>query len=523
MFLDILFLLVVIGINLTTYLYRFPLYQGITELVNDVDHMTDLNIYTNLLIFSFGKILFFHLVHNLSYRYLSRQVYHFTSSFCNNLVRKIYRHDISFYEKTSSQELAQLWYYNNSLKELLRKIILDVPTIVIYLGYYTYKIYCFSPNFAYIVIGCNILLVLLTHPLTRKQYQLEKNRTTIDLNMKNTFMDTAKNMLHVKLSNTEEHEDKRYFTLSDSLLQNKLTDLNYGVLRDIVSEFLIDIIRLLIYIQGAYFIMNGEIKNLMLLYLASHAANFYGRLLSLKGVYNSYCRMKPRLDVVKKYYYYKVVEDVIPTSSYEIIGNIRFDNITFAYPSSKPLFEDFSFTLKENVINILKGANGSGKSTLVKLLLRLYDIQKGTIYIGESNILEMRVWPLRSNFTFVTQSPQLFNENLEYNLTYGDTKEEHLDTLLEMLGCTNFKDRLNEHVVGNNFSGGEQKKIQLVNAGLRKARYIIFDEPTNALDTKTINQFGQYLNQLVTEGHTIIIITHDKRMLDLGDHIINLN
>lgn len=325
----------------------------------------------------------------------------------------------------------------------------------------------------------------------------------------------------------------------DKYIINKLNDKRITSYISVISEIFDDVLILVIYSFGAFYVMNKTMKPIELLYLAIHTGNFYYQMIKLKDIYNYYQRVHPKLQIINDILSYKDIEfidnSIIDNTNHNIEDmnghDIIFKNINFSYEKNKQVLNNVSFTFKNNNINVLLGPNGSGKSTLIKLLMRLYEVEDndGTIYYKGVNVKDMDLTKLRGDITFVSHDPPIFDDTILNNIKYGndDMEDYEIINMCRMLDCDRWvienKDK-NAGFRGRNLSGGEKKKVQLLNAICKKGGTIIFDEPSNALDSNAIRWFIEFIRKLKTKHHkTVIIITHDLRMIDVSDHIIDLN
>merc|ERR1712232_1232834 len=115
---------------------------------------------------------------------------------------------------------------------------------------------------------------------------------------------------------------------------------------------------------------------------------------------------------------------IVPSSPME--GNIRFENVTFSYPTRRDVMvlNGFTLSLAKNTTTALVGSSGSGKSTVVGLIQRFYDVDAGTITLDGVNIVDLDLTWLRSQIGYVQQEPQLFGVSVRDNLTYGLSAEQ---------------------------------------------------------------------------------------------------
>jgi ABC-type multidrug transport system fused ATPase/permease subunit len=219
---------------------------------------------------------------------------------------------------------------------------------------------------------------------------------------------------------------------------------------------------------------------------------------------------------------------------------ITFDNVSFDYPNSKAGLHSIDLTMKPGTVTALVGSSGAGKTTLVQLMMRFYDVSKGCISIGNTDITNLSFDCLHSNFAYVSQSVDIFDGTVRYNLTLGQpemTDEEILkacykasffDTVME------FENGLNTLVgeKGVKLSGGQRQRLALARALLQKhAKIMILDEPTSAQDAQTehiiqSNVFRSFSGPVIVIAHRLstikdadqIIVMQQGRIMECGTH-----
>lgn len=207
--------------------------------------------------------------------------------------------------------------------------------------------------------------------------------------------------------------------------------------------------------------------------------------------------------------------------------SLEFSNVSFSYEET-PILENISFSIKKGEKVALVGATGAGKSSLVQLIPRLFDPQKGTIYIdGVDSRLYSRA-SLRRFIGFVPQKPFLFADTIRENLTLGSSytdeeiatalKKAHADFVFSLdRGVDTFLEES-----GKNLSGGQQQRLVIARALLKKASILILDEVTSALDSISEKAIRSALNELKGDV-TQIIIAHRLSTIEDADTIIVLD
>ena len=541
-------------INLITYIFRFTQYRSLTEFISSLedDSSADSAGLNTILIIYFAKLFLVHCIFNTTYYYLEKYVTSRIRKIFNDIINRMIHYKIEFFKKNNNNKISQLWFYLNNIEILIEKLVLELPRIVAFLLYYTYTIYSFSTQSLLAILPINLLMVYILHPLSKKQYQYQQERLELDINTKNRLFETTSNIEFVKLNNKQEYEINKITTLYDKYIYNKINDKRITTCVSVISEIFDDILILVIYSFGAFYVLNNTMKPIQLLYLAIHTGNFYYQMIKLKDIYNYYQRVYPKLQIVYDIISYEDIEvvdrlaeskspkalkqDHLSKSARvdriaELKQDIIFKNIIFSYEKNKQVLNDVSFTFKHNKINVLLGPNGSGKSTLIKLLMRLYELdsENGSIYYNGTDIKDMNLSSLRKDIIFVSHDPPIFNDTIMNNIKYGndDMEDYKIINMCRVLDCDRWVIENKDKVAGfrgRNLSGGEKKKVQLLNAICKKGDTIIFDEPSNALDSNAIKWFIDFVRKLKFKHYkTVIIITHDLRMIDVSDHIIDLN
>ena len=208
-------------------------------------------------------------------------------------------------------------------------------------------------------------------------------------------------------------------------------------------------------------------------------------------------------------------------------GEIAFQDVTFCYEKGKNIFEKKNVTIASGEKIGLVGFSGSGKTTFVNLLLRLFDIQEGTIKIDGQDIKEVTQASLRTNISMIPQDTSLFHRNLMDNIRYGKTEatDEQVMEASKQAYCHEFIVQLSKQydtLVGERgikLSGGQRQRIAVARAILKDAPILILDEATSALDSVTEKYIQDSLNALM-KGRTTIVIAHRLSTLAEMDRIL---
>jgi ATP-binding cassette subfamily B multidrug efflux pump len=213
-------------------------------------------------------------------------------------------------------------------------------------------------------------------------------------------------------------------------------------------------------------------------------------------------------------------------------GEIRFDQVWFAYSETQSVLENFDLVIRPGEKVGLVGPSGAGKSTLTNLMLRLYDIQGGRILIDGQDIAQVSQTSLRAAIGMVTQDTSLLHRSVRENLLYGRpsaTDEEvrraiqkaHADSFIDDLKDLSGRSGIDAHVGerGVKLSGGQRQRIAIARVILKNAPILVLDEATSALDSEIEAAIQESLVDLM-EGKTVVAIAHRLSTIAAMDRLI---
>ena len=206
---------------------------------------------------------------------------------------------------------------------------------------------------------------------------------------------------------------------------------------------------------------------------------------------------------------------VTPEQLQKVQGSVTFADVQFGYVPEKTIIHHFDLHVHAGQTIAIVGPTGAGKTTIVKLLMRFYELNGGSIYIDGTDIKDFSRHDLRSLFGMVLQDTWLFNGTIEENLKYGklDATDEELKQACEMAYVDHFVNTLEDgyqtviNEESSNVSQGQKQLLTIARAFLKDPKILILDEATSSVDTRTEVLIQKGMGRLM-EGRTSFVIAH---------------
>ena len=211
-------------------------------------------------------------------------------------------------------------------------------------------------------------------------------------------------------------------------------------------------------------------------------------------------------------------------------GEIKFENVSFAYDPERPILKNVSFEVPTGKMVAIVGPSGAGKSTISRILFRFYEISRGKVLIDGQNIRDVTQASLRAAIGMVPQDTVLFNDTIEYNIRYGkpDASSAEVREAARLAQIHEFIVTLPQgydSLVGERglkLSGGEKQRVAIARTILKSPPILMLDEATSALDSHTEKEIQDALER-VAENRTSLVIAHRLSTVVHADNVIVLD
>ena len=376
-----------------------------------------------------------------------------------------------------------------------------------------------------------IFYVVLTFAITtwRMKYRYQMNDMQSEANT--NAVDSLINYETVKYFNQEKFEVDRYGETMqrwENLATKSFTSMTA---LNFVQGAVIAIGVTIILIMAAQGVVNSTLSLGDLIMIQALLLQLFIPLGGLGIIYrqikHNFIDMNNMFDLLERS---SKVTDVENATELKVTqGEVKFNNVTFAYPGKEAVLKNINFTLKPGLKIAIVGSSGAGKSTLAKLLFRFYDISSGEITIDQQDIKLFTQDSVRRSMGVVPQDPVMFNETIFYNIAYGraGASEEEVKRAAKLSFIDSFIDSLPEGydtLVGERglkLSGGEKQRLAIARVLLKNPQILIFDEATSALDSYSEKMVQKALLSLAHK-HSTIVIAHRLSTIVDADQIIVL-
>jgi ATP-binding cassette subfamily B protein IrtB len=282
-------------------------------------------------------------------------------------------------------------------------------------------------------------------------------------------------------------------------------------------------------IMGTYLWSRKELdptRFLILLLLSTSLSSILGVLSSLYPQVRSIAKASESILAILYEKPLSYSKQKLNTSNY----HIEFSHVSFQYTDNVPILKDISFQVKQGTTTALIGPSGSGKTTIVSLLARFWDVQKGSVFIGNEKIREISPDALTKHISIVFQDVYLLNDTVLNNIRIGKPNAvmEEVIKASKAANCHEFicaMDKGYDTVIGeggSTLSGGERQRISIARALLKNAPIVLLDETTSNLDADNEREIQSAFCELM-KGKTVLVIAHRLSTIINADNIIVLD
>ena len=392
-----------------------------------------------------------------------------------------------------------------------------------------------EPKLSLIFIVIIPLLILFIVLILRKVTPLFRILQVKTDQLNRVFREGLTGIRVIRAFGKEHFEEERFDQVNEEYANISIQSRMYMAFLNPIMILLASVTNVLVIWFGAQLVGIDQMQVGNLIAFSSYSMNMLMGIMMISMI----IAMLPRAEVAAERVFEildaedKIVDKDAPKEinkkSEEL--TLAFDNVNFRYPGAEKLaLKDINFSVRAGEKIAIIGGTGSGKSTLAQLILRLYDIETGSIKINGLSITEMSQSYLRQMIGYATQDALLFSGTIRENLQYGNreaTDDELWDALKVAQGydfVDQLPNRLSARVEqgGDNFSGGQRQRLSIARTLVTGADILVFDDSFSALDFQTDAKLRAALEPVTTEKIVLIIAQRINTVID-ADQIVVLD
>lgn len=446
------------------------------------------------------------------------------------LMAHLQRLDIAFFDRNPVGRLVtRITTDVDALNELFSSGLLMILGDLLMLLFVVVAMLQLSPGMTGLLLAVMPFVVLVTVRF-RQSVQQSYRRIRVAIARINSYLQEHINGIAVlQLFNREAKSRKEFEDINrDHMEAFKDAITAYGWFYPVI-EFLGMLALALLLGYGAFRIRGGALSLGVLVAFFQYGLRFFRPIQDLSEKYNILQSAMAASERV-----FKLLDTRVEIQSRK--GSkpfpakpaaIEFDHVWFAYKDEDWVLNDVTFRIEPGETIAVVGHTGAGKTTLTSLLLRFYEVQRGSIRIGGTDIREFDLDDLRRNFGVVLQDPHLFTGTIAENIRLGTSgiSDRQLSESAERVNLLDFIQTLPEGFEqpvrerGAGFSTGQKQLISFARALAHRPSYLILDEATSSVDTDTELRIRDALGRLV-EGRTSIVIAHRLSTIQRADRIL---
>ena len=340
----------------------------------------------------------------------------------------------------------------------------------------------------------------------------------------------------IRAFNAENYQEEKFNIANNNLTKTlKFNQKTMSILSPIMY-LVMNLLTLSIYFVGAHLINNTILSNKITMFsnmvvFSSYAMQVIMSFLMFSMMFIMYPRASVSANRVLEVLKRRVsIKDGTFNGTTQKYGEVEFINVSFKYPDSEEyLLKDISFKVGSGETIAFIGSTGSGKSTLINLVPRFYDVTEGSILIDGVDVRDYKLSSLHDKLGYVSQKAIMFNESVEYNVSYGTKEKINNNKIKESLRVAqantfieSMKDKYKSNISqgGANISGGQKQRISIARAIYKNPEIYIFDDSFSALDYKTDYNLRNELNKFTANSTKMIVASRVGTILNANKIVV---
>ncbi len=403
--------------------------------------------------------------------------------------------------------------------------------IVTILGTLIFMFYLSMP-IAAVVFFLTPLSLLVARFIASRSYSLFREQSVSRADQTALIDEMVGNLKVVKAFNHEERNQERFDEINERLATTSLKATFFSSLTNPSTRFINNIVYACVALSGAFACLSGIMSVGQLTIFLSYATQYTKPFNEISGVVtelqNALACAKRVFELIDEQE--EVVEAEDCHEFTDVKGNVELKDVAFSYDKDRELIQDLNLSVNEGQRVAIVGPTGSGKTTIINLLMRFYDVDKGSISVDGFDIRKIKRHNLRSEYGMVLQETWLRNGTIRDNITLGRegytdemvieaAKKSHAHSFIKRLP-DGYDTVIGED--GGNLSQGQKQLLCITRVMLDVPPMLILDEATSSIDTRTEHRIQRAFHKMM-EGRTSFIVAHRLSTIKEADRILVMN
>lgn len=436
-------------------------------------------------------------------------------------------HEFHVTHKTGSL-ISRLMRGSGALERLTDVIIFNFAPLILQLIIAMFSIIYFEWISAFVIFATMITFIIVSFYFQKAQQESNIIANKTEDIEKGITADIFTNMDSIRYFGKEKLIKNKYKKLSENTQYAYLKNWDYFRWLSSAQSLILGIGTFFVIYFPLMKFLNGEATLGTLTFIYTVYFGLVGPMFGFVHGIRAYYRSMA--DFQELFEYGKVERKILDKINARDLkiekGEVEFRDIDFSYGKRK-IFKNFSLKIPKNKKIALVGHSGCGKTTLVKLLYRMYDINKGAILIDNRDVRDLKQESLRQEMSMVPQECILFDDTIYNNVAFSNPKSSRSEVMQAIKFAQLdkiIKDFPNEEntIVGERgvrLSGGEKQRVSIARAILANKKILVLDEATSSLDSETEHEIQRDLEKLM-QGRTSIVIAHRLSTIMKADIIV---
>ncbi len=428
--------------------------------------------------------------------------------------------------------LIRVVNYVNSVSDMLSNGVISVVLEVLNMVFILIYMLLTDVTLTLVVLSGLPLFALVMFSIKKHQRRAWQDNSNKSSNMNAYLQENIMGARVTQIFVREEENAEIFDRLSQKYRKSWMKAVTFSNLVWPSTDNISTLVRAAIFAVGLLVLTPAAVSLGTIAAMTSYASQFWQPIMNLSNLFNNFINNIAYLERI-----FETLDEPVGIDDkegahemHDIEGNIKFDDVTFAYEEGKNVLENVSFDVKAGESIALVGPTGAGKSTIVSLLSRFYDLNGGSITIDGENISDVTLNSLRSQMGIMLQDSFIFSGTVADNVRYGklDATNEEIVNACKTVCADEFISEMKKVYMtevnerGATLSGGQKQLIAFARTLLSDPKILVLDEATSSIDAKTERLLQQGLNELL-KGRTSFFIAHRLSTIKNCDRIMYIN